>query len=71
MDEAPEESNGLARKEHIMSGKTTLNSLEPAQTALLVVHMVKELAGEVATAFSRLFRHRFEETEGNECPRRR
>jgi nicotinamidase-related amidase len=62
MDEAPEESNGLARKEHIMSGKTTLNSLEPAQTALLVVHMVKGVAGEVDTPFSRLFRRRAKET---------
>ena len=67
----PRESKRTGRNEHLMSGKTALNGLEPARTALLVVHMVKELAGEVATAFSRLFRHRFEETEGNECPRRR
>ena len=45
-----------------MSGKTALNSLDPARTALLVVHMVKGVAGEVDTPFSRLFRHRAEET---------
>lgn len=45
-----------------MSGKTALNSLDPARTALVVVHMVKGVAGEVDTPFSRLFRHRAEET---------
>ena len=45
-----------------MSGKTALNSLDPARTALVVVHMVKGVAGEVDTPFSRLFRRRAEET---------
>ncbi|MGA7925119.1 MAG: isochorismatase family cysteine hydrolase [Candidatus Sulfotelmatobacter sp.] len=45
-----------------MSGKTALNSLDPARTALVVVHMVKGVAGEVDTPFSRLFRPRAEET---------
>jgi nicotinamidase-related amidase len=45
-----------------MSGKTALNSLDPGRTALVVVHMVKGVAGEVDTPFSRLFRHRAEET---------
>ena len=39
-----------------------MDSLDPARTALLVVHMVKGVAGEVDTPFNRLFRQRAEET---------
>jgi len=45
-----------------MSAKVALNGIDPARTALLVVHMVKGVAGEVVTPFSRLFRHRAEQT---------
>jgi hypothetical protein len=45
-----------------MNGTTSLNSLDPARTALVVVHIVKGVAGEVDTPFSRLFRHRAAET---------
>ncbi len=45
-----------------MSTRIALSGLDPARTALLVVHMVKGVAGEVDTPFSRLFRHRAEET---------
>ncbi|SHN77740.1 Nicotinamidase-related amidase [Bradyrhizobium erythrophlei] len=36
--------------------------LDPARTALLVVHMAKGVAGQVDTPFNRLFRQRAEET---------
>ena len=36
--------------------------LDPARTALLVVHMAKGVAGQVDTPFNRLFRRRAEET---------
>ncbi len=39
-----------------------MDSLDPARTALLVVHMVKGVAGEVDTPFNRLFRQRAEKT---------
>ncbi|HMD15067.1 MAG TPA: hypothetical protein VKH18_00265, partial [Terriglobales bacterium] len=45
-----------------MSAKIAFNGLDPARTALLVVHMVKGVAGEVVTPFSRLFRHRAQQT---------
>jgi len=44
-----------------MSGKIALNGLDPARTALVVVHMVKGVAGEVDTPFNRLFRQRAEQ----------
>jgi nicotinamidase-related amidase len=37
-----------------------MDSLDPAGTALLVVHMAKGVAGEVDTPFNRLFRQRAE-----------
>jgi hypothetical protein len=36
-----------------MSAKIAFNGLDPARTALLVVHMVKGVAGEVDTPFNR------------------
>ena len=39
-----------------------MDSLDPARTALLVVHMVKGVAGQVDTPFNRLFRQRAEKT---------
>ena len=45
-----------------MSGKIGVNGIDPARTALVVVHMVKGVAGEVVTPFSRLFKHRAEQT---------
>jgi hypothetical protein len=45
-----------------MGSKIALNGLDPARTALVVVHMVKGVAGEVVTPFSRLFKHRAEQT---------
>jgi nicotinamidase-related amidase len=45
-----------------MSAKNALNGLDPARTALVVVHMVKGVAGEVDTPFNRLFRQRAEQT---------
>jgi nicotinamidase-related amidase len=37
-----------------------MDSLDPARTALLVVHMAKGVAGKVDTPFNRLFRQRAE-----------
>jgi nicotinamidase-related amidase len=45
-----------------MSGKIGFDELDPARTALVVVHMVKGVAGEVDTPFNRLFRQRAEQT---------
>jgi nicotinamidase-related amidase len=39
-----------------------MERLDPARTALLVVHMAKGVAGEVDTPFNRLFRQRAEKT---------
>lgn len=39
-----------------------MDSLDPARTALLVVHMAKGVAGQVDTPFNRLFRRRAEKT---------
>ena len=39
-----------------------MDRLDPARTALLVVHMAKEVAGDVDTPFNRLFRQRAEKT---------
>jgi nicotinamidase-related amidase len=39
-----------------------VDRLDPARTALLVVHMAKGVAGEVDTPFNRLFRQRAENT---------
>jgi nicotinamidase-related amidase len=38
-----------------------MDKLDPARTALVVVHMVKGVAGEVDTPFNRMFRRRAEE----------
>ena len=45
-----------------MSEKTALDRLDSNKTALLVVHMVKGVAGNVDTPFNRLFRRRAEQT---------
>ena len=39
-----------------------MDMLDPARTALVVIHMVKGVAGNVDTPFNRLFRRRAEET---------
>jgi biuret amidohydrolase len=39
-----------------------MDRLDPNKTALVVVHMVKGVAGEVDTPFNRIFRRRAEET---------
>jgi nicotinamidase-related amidase len=39
-----------------------MDVLDPARSALVVVHMVKGVAGKVDTPFNRLFRRRAEET---------
>ena len=39
-----------------------MSKLDPNKTALVVVHMVKGVAGEVDTPFNRLFRRRAEQT---------
>jgi biuret amidohydrolase len=39
-----------------------MDRLDPARTALVVVHMVKGVAGDVDTPFNRLFRQRAEQT---------
>jgi len=44
-----------------MNGQITLDKLDSNKTALIVVHMVKGVAGEVDTPFNRLFRHRANE----------
>jgi len=45
-----------------MKEDITMDRLDPARTALVVVHMVKGVAGNVDTPFNRLFRRRAEET---------
>ena len=44
-----------------MDEKIALGRLDPGKTALIVVHMVKGVAGEVDTPFNRLFRQRAKE----------
>ncbi|MGA9966200.1 MAG: isochorismatase family cysteine hydrolase [Terriglobales bacterium] len=44
-----------------MNEKIALGRLDPSKTALIVVHMVKGVAGEVDTPFNRLFRQRAKE----------
>ena len=44
-----------------MKRNIALERLDPNKTALLVVHMVKGVAGDVDTPFNRLFRHRAKE----------
>ena len=44
-----------------MNGTIGLDRLDPNKTALVVVHMVKGVAGDVDTPFNRLFRHRAKE----------
>jgi biuret amidohydrolase len=39
-----------------------MDRLDPARTALVLVHMAKGVAGDVDTPFNRMFRHRAEET---------
>ncbi len=45
-----------------MGARIAFNGLDPARTALVVVHMVKGVAGEVDTPFNRLFRQRAVQT---------
>jgi biuret amidohydrolase len=42
-------------------GGIPMDTLDPARTALVVVHMAKGVAGKVDTPFNRIFRHRAEE----------
>jgi biuret amidohydrolase len=42
-------------------GSIPMDTLDPARTALVVVHMVKGVAGKVDTPFNRIFRQRAEE----------
>jgi nicotinamidase-related amidase len=44
-----------------MDGNVGLGTLDPSKTALIVVHMVKGVAGDVDTPFNRLFRQRAKE----------
>ena len=44
-----------------MDGNIARDRLDPSRTALLVVHMVKGVAGDFDTPFNRLFRHRARE----------
>jgi nicotinamidase-related amidase len=44
-----------------MNGKVALDKLDPNKTALVVVHMVKGVVGEVDTPFNRLFQRRAKE----------
>jgi biuret amidohydrolase len=44
-----------------MKKDISMDKLDPARTALVVVHMVKGVAGEVDTPFNRIFRRRAEE----------
>ena len=39
-----------------------MDRLDPARTALVLVHMAKGVVGDVDTPFNRMFRHRAEET---------
>lgn len=45
-----------------MNKNVALDRLDPNKTALVLVHMVKGVAGNVDTPFNRLFRRRAEET---------
>jgi nicotinamidase-related amidase len=45
-----------------MKKDAPMDTLDPARTALVVVHMVKGVAGEVDTPFNRIFRPRAEKT---------
>src|SRR5580692_5797649 len=45
-----------------MKKETPMDTLDPSKTALVVVHMVKGVAGDVDTPFNRLFRERAKKT---------
>jgi biuret amidohydrolase len=45
-----------------MNGNSALDRLDPSKAALVVVHMVKGVAGDVDTPFNRLFRERAKKT---------
>jgi biuret amidohydrolase len=45
-----------------MQKDITMDKLDPARTALVLVHMVKGVAGKVDTSFNRIFRARAEKT---------
>jgi nicotinamidase-related amidase len=45
-----------------MKKDAPMDTLDPARTALVVVHMVKGVAGEVDTPFNRIFRPRAQKT---------
>jgi hypothetical protein len=45
-----------------MQKDITMDKLDPARTALVLVHIVKGVAGEVDTPFNRIFRARAEKT---------
>ena len=60
---ATNQSAGMAAQPTSMQTAADMNGgLDPAQTALVLVHMVKGVAGDVDTPFNQLFRHRAEET---------
>jgi nicotinamidase-related amidase len=49
-------------RRHSEVRRHTMDRLDPARTALLVVHMAKGVAGQVDTPFNQLFRQRAEQT---------
>jgi nicotinamidase-related amidase len=60
---AGNQSTGMAAQPTSMQTAADMNGgLDPARTALVLVHMVKGVAGDVDTPFNQLFRRRAEET---------
>ena len=60
---AGNQSTSIAAQPTSMETATDMDGgLDPAQTALVLVHMVKGVAGDVDTPFNKLFRRRAEET---------
>ena len=60
---ATEQATGVQQQPAGMEVGPGMNGgLDPARTALVLVHMVKGVAGDVDTPFNQLFRRRAEET---------
>jgi biuret amidohydrolase len=60
---ASEQATGVEQQPASMGVGPGMNGgLDPARTALVLVHMVKGVAGDVDTPFNQLFRRRAEET---------
>jgi biuret amidohydrolase len=60
---ASNQPTGIAAQPSSMETAADMNGgLDPARTALVLVHMVKGVAGDVDTPFNELFRRRAEET---------